>query len=210
MQCRRVRCGARAEEQDAKEEKQRGGADLEWPFGKSPAEQMANRHRQTIGENHPDYGPPAQGQEDARLSYRYRRYDPSLVTHLGEEGHGHGHERRPDAPLFIASEMVPSEGPKTEPDEGEPGRRAEHASWHDEQRRAANSNGERMVEERGDHDAPEDGAERQSNGQRQSEELGLVAHLGCPDEAQRREEDSNGRARRNSTGSVTKARNTQM
>ncbi len=41
MQCRRVRCGARAEEQAAKEEKQRGGADLEWPFGKSPAEQMA-------------------------------------------------------------------------------------------------------------------------------------------------------------------------
>src|SRR5439155_540537 len=87
-----------------------------------------------------------------------------------------------------AHEPVSSQGPKTEPDEGEPGRRAEHARSHDEQRRAANGNGERMVEERRQRDAPEDGAEREPSGQRQGEELGLVAHLSHPDEAQGREE----------------------
>src|SRR5437016_2546658 len=60
-----------------------------------------------------------------------------------------------------------------------------------------------MVEERRQRDAPEDGAEGEPSGQRQGEELGLVAHLGCPDEAERREEDSHGRARRDSTRSVT-------
>src|SRR6266404_5541855 len=207
VQWRRVRCGARAEEQDAKEEKQRGGADLEWSFGKSPAEQMANRHRQTIGENHPEYGPQPHGQEARRLRCQHGRCELRLVTHLGEkEGHGHGYERRPDTPLFITSELVPSEGPKAEPDERQTGRRAEHAGWHDEQRRAAHDNGERMVEEGGDHDAPEDGAKGEPSGERQGEELGLVAHLGCPDEAERREEESHGRARRDSTRSVTPER----
>ena len=55
MQCRRVRCGARAEEQDAKEEKQRGGADLERPFGKSPAQQVARPSAKTIPSTEPSH-----------------------------------------------------------------------------------------------------------------------------------------------------------
>src|SRR5215831_10331343 len=37
-----------------------------------------------------------------------------------------------------------------------------------------------MVEKCGDQDAPEDGSEGESSGQRQREELGLVAHLAAP------------------------------
>src|SRR5262249_15478163 len=117
-QRRRVRCGPRAEQQDAKEEKERGRADLDWPFGKAPAKQMANRHRQPIGENHPQNGPQPYGHEARRPRCQRGRCELCLVTHLGEkERDGHRHQGRSHASLLVASEPVPSQGPETEPDE---------------------------------------------------------------------------------------------